>query len=119
MSTIFRSPFNVSPDIGETNSHELVTEPGQAFTTREIYERYIVTGRVLGVAREVTFDSDSKEDLTFDDLLPRPQDLTDIDDQIFNLNQMKKEREDAYKRSIEEKRKRDHEAASQGTSVAE
>lgn len=115
----FRTQYGHYHDPGENLSDEIVTEPGQAFTTREIYERFIVTGRVMGVARQVSFDSDTKEDLSFDDLIPRPLDLTDIDAQIDDLNRMKRDREEAYKRAVEEKRKRDQEAASQGTRVAE
>lgn len=53
----FKTLWNSSPDRGEENSHELITEPGQAFTTREIYTRFLTTGRVMSEAR-VVYDSD-------------------------------------------------------------
>lgn len=115
----FRTQYGHYQDPGENLSDEIVTEPGQAFTTREIYERFIVTGRVMGVARQVSFDSDSKDDVTFDDLIPRPLDLTDIDAEIENLTRMRQQREQAYKQALEEEKRRKEKAASQGTSVAE
>ena len=44
----FNTQFEHPDFKGEFNSGELVTEPGQALTTREIYERYLATGRVIG-----------------------------------------------------------------------
>ena len=43
----FKTLWNSSPDRGEENTHEIVVEPGQAFTTREIYTRFLTTGRVM------------------------------------------------------------------------
>lgn len=54
----FRTQYDIIPDDGEVNSGEMVTQPGQSFSTREIYERFLVTGRVEGCARPVVYDSD-------------------------------------------------------------
>lgn len=64
----FNTPFEHEKFTGEINSGELVTEPGQSFTTREIYTRYLVTGRVEGMGRRVSYDSDElKNEPGFDD----------------------------------------------------
>lgn len=54
----FNTQFEHSEFVGEVNSGELVTEPGQAFTTREIYERYLATGRVIGGIQPLPTDED-------------------------------------------------------------
>lgn len=54
----FNTQFKHSEFVGEVNSGELVTEPGQAFTTREIYERYLATGRVIGGIQPQSTDED-------------------------------------------------------------
>lgn len=110
----FNTPFlrNLLP--GEINSEEQVTEPGQAFTTREIYERYLVTGRVEGIARRSSYDSDELgRDPNPDDLIERPLDLTDIDKKMEELYKMRAER--VAKAQKEELAKR---TASQGSSAA-
>lgn len=64
----FRTQYDLTPDDGEINSGEMITQPGQSFTTREIYERFLVTGRVEGCARPVVYDSDELgSDPGFDD----------------------------------------------------
>lgn len=68
---VFKTQFNAIPDKGECNSGELVTEPGQSFTTREIYARFIQTGRVISSARAVQYDSEE---------LGRSPDFEDYDD---------------------------------------
>ena len=55
---VFKTMYNTSPDRGEELSNEIVTEEGQAFSTREIYVRFLRTGRVEGMARNVVYDSD-------------------------------------------------------------
>ena len=110
----FVTPYTYKSIPGEVNSGELVTEPGQAFTTREIYERFLVTGRVQGSARLVTYDSDEVQnrDLDFQDNIDRPLDLTDIDEQMNNLYRMRAERIAEAQRQELAKR-----AASQGVNA--
>lgn len=112
---IFRTPYTYKSLPGEVNSGEMVTEPGQAFTTREIYERFLVTGRVEGSARPVQYDSDEvhNRDLDFQDNIDRPLDLTDIDEQMNNLYKMRAERIAEAQRQELAKR-----TASQGASEA-
>lgn len=76
----FRTQYDLIPDEGEVNSGELVTQPGQSFTTREIYERFLVTGRVESCSRPVVFDSDELgRDPGFDD-------YDDTQDGAFDLS---------------------------------
>lgn len=110
----FRTPFTVSPDRGEINSGEIIVQPGQSFTTREIYERFITTGRVLGASRPVEYDTD-KGEVDFDDYIDRPIDLTDIGDQLEKLNVMFQQRKQAVEKELERK----SETSSRETSVAE
>lgn len=106
--------FSHSIDKGEVNSGEVITEPGQSFSTREIYERFLVTGRVEGV-RNVSYDDDKVVN-NFDvdsPLEEDPIDITDIQSQIDKLYQLRAER--LAKAQQEELAKR---TASQGASVA-
>lgn len=82
----------------EVNSGELVTEPGQSFSTREIYTRFLQTGRVLGEARPVIYDSDELgRNPTLDDydVTQSPDfDLSDVSEHssaLTNLNAQRKE----------------------------
>lgn len=111
----FYTPFDRKKFPGEINSGELITEPGQAFSTREIYERFIRTGRVEGVAKSVLYDTDNVEDSDLDNLtqIDRPLDLTDIDDKMNELYRLRTERIAQAQR--EELAKR---TASQGSSAA-
>lgn len=101
-------------DNGEVNSGEVITEPGQSFTTREIYERFLVTGRVEGV-RNVSYDDDNVvNNFDLDNPIEEdPIDITDIQSQIDKLYQMRAER--MAKAQKEELAKR---TASQGASAA-
>lgn len=88
----FNTQFEHTEFIGEVNSGELVTEPGQAFTTREIYERYLATGRVVGgIQPQPTDEDELGKEPSFDDLdetqspeftrldaLDRSRDLTNV-----------------------------------------
>lgn len=84
----FKTLWNSSPDRGEDNSHELITEPGQAFTTREIYTRFLTTGRVMSEAR-VVFDSDELgREPDFNDFDPTQKgdfDLADVSNHNMEL----------------------------------
>lgn len=72
---------------GERNSGELVTEPGQSLSTREIYERFLNTGRVFGGVRTGEFDSDELggKEPDFDDIAVHQQQAIDLSD-IYDAN---------------------------------
>ena len=81
----FKTQWNSVPEDGEKLSYELVTEPGQSFTTREIYERFLTTGRVMSEAR-VVYDEDE---------LGREPDFSDFDvtqDGSFDLSDVTEKR---------------------------
>lgn len=94
----FRTQYDHEIDPGEKNSHELVTEPGQSFTTREIYERFIRTGRVEGMGRPVVFDEDElgrQPDFDDYDVTQRPDfDLSDASNHTADLTQVRSQREE-------------------------
>lgn len=79
----FRTQFEKREYKGESYDGILmVTQPGQSFTTREIYERFLVTGRVAGTVRQSVYDSDElNREPDFDDYdeTQRPDfDLSDV-----------------------------------------
>lgn len=90
---------------GEKNSGEIVTEPGQALTTREIYERFLHTGRVFGGVRIGEFDSDEiGKEPSFDDLALHQQqalDITDVHEASCGLVDVRKKRSDIQRLAID------------------
>lgn len=90
---------------GEKNSGEIVTEPGQALTTREIYERFLHTGRVFGGVRTGEFDSDEiGKEPNFDDLALHQQqalDITDIHAASTGLVDVRKKRSDIQRLAVD------------------
>lgn len=84
-------------DPGEINSGEMVTQPGQSFTTREIYTRFLQTGRVLGEMRNVSYDSDNNDNVDFDsyDRTQEPDfdlvDATEVKNMLTNSAEQRKE----------------------------
>lgn len=89
---------------GELNSGEKVTEPGQALTTREIYERFLHTGRVFGGVRTGEFDSDEiGKEPGFDDLALHQRqalDITDVQEVSRDLIDVRKKRHDIQELAI-------------------
>lgn len=103
MFLTFRTFATINPDKGEVNSGEQVTQPGQSFTTREIYTRFLQTGRVLGEMRNVSYDSDSNENVDFDsyDSTQEPDfDLTDVTDAKAVLTNTSAQRSEINRLSV-------------------
>lgn len=80
----------------ELNSGELVTEAGQSFTTREIYTRFLQTGRVLGEARPVVYDEEElgrEPQINDYDVTQSPDyDLSDVSEQSSAISNLSNQR---------------------------